>query len=182
MLPFSMNLLFTKFKQLYIERNGEGNNPTRVAATHAISIWMKRSKTYLRRVTIKAQNNAYEVNVMNDFVIYANSIIKILVMTMTNIVNEDDTNVTFLVESTRTHADVVSRSVSVAGENSSSRATEDLSFSLVSKKLDPMLIFKRKRTSKGRVHKEVKIAENHPDSVICSAQENFLIEETLMLE
>ena len=45
-----------------------------------------------------------------------------------------------------------------------------------------MLIFKRKRASRGGVHKEAKKAENDSDGMIYSAQENSWMEETLMLE
>ena len=76
-LPVSIYLLITKFKQLCRVQNGMGINPTRVAVTHSIRRWMKRSKMSLRRVVNKAQNDAHNVNVMNDFVPYENSINKI---------------------------------------------------------------------------------------------------------
>ena len=124
----------------------------------------------LRRVATEAQNNTYEVNAMNNFVAYANIIIKILFAPMKNIVNMDETNVPFSVKSTRTFADAVSKLVSVYGEHSSSRDTAALSFSLSGKKLDPMFIRKVKITSRERVCEEVKRSENRTDGAIYSCQ------------
>ena len=69
----------------------------------------------LRQFTNKAQNNACDVNVANDFVAYSNSSIKMLLVPMTKIVNMDETNSHFSAESTRTCADAGSRSVGVSG-------------------------------------------------------------------
>lgn len=124
----------------------------------------------LRRVTNKAKNITHDVNAMNDFAAYANSIIKMLLIPVTKIVNMDETNVPFSVKSTRTFADAVSKLVSVYGEHSSSRDTAALSFSLSGKKLDPMFIRKVKITSRERVCEEVKRSENRTDGAIYSCQ------------
>ena len=136
----------------------------------------------MRRVASILQNNANEVNVMNDFVSCANSFIEMLLVHMKRIANVDKTNDPFSSEITRAHVDAVSRLVGSSGENSSSRTVSTFSCSLSSEKLDHMLIFKGKRTIRGRVHKEVKKGEYFAYGIIYSPQENEWIDETLMLE
>ena len=53
---------------------------------------MKRSKASLKCVASKVQNNGHNFNVADLFVAYVNSVIKILLIRMRNIVNLDKIN------------------------------------------------------------------------------------------
>ena len=70
---------------------------------------MNRNRISLRRVTNKAQNNTYDVQVMNDLRDYVNFIIEMLKINKLNVVKMDETNVNFSVEATYTYDNKVIR-------------------------------------------------------------------------
>ena len=116
---------------------------------------MKRNRTSLRRVTNKAQNNVYDMQVMNDFIDYVNLMVKMLGINKCNVVNMDGTHVNFSTKATCTHDDKGNRTVSSVGAQSSNRATAALAWSLAGDKLVHFLTCKGKRTKRGLISKEL---------------------------
>ena len=71
------------------------------------------------------------------------------------------------------------KTVSYAGAQSSNRAIAALTCSLAGKKLIPFLIYKVKRTRRGKVRKELKKGYGHAKDVKYDVQENAWMDEEL---
>lgn len=177
-----MYQLIIKFKALYKVSRTSEDYPSDKAIESAIRRWMKRERISLRRITSKSQNTVYEENVMNDFVEFVNMLISMYDIPDANIVNIDETNVPFSVDSSTTYAETNSKTVGAKQANTSKRATALLGVTLSGEKLRPFLIFKAQRTERGRVRKEVKEGIGYADDVDCDVQHNAWVDEEVFID
>ena len=83
---------------------------------------MKCEHISLRHITSKSQNTVYEENVMNDFIEFVNMLISMYDIPDRNIVNIDETNVPFSVNSSARYAEMNSKTVGTKQANTLKRA------------------------------------------------------------
>ena len=157
--------LAMKFKALHKEIRVGEHFPSNEAIVSAMRRWMKRERISLRHITSESQNAVCEEDVMNDFVEFVNKCVSMRDIPKENIVNIDETNAPFSVDSNSTHAETNSPTVGAKQANTSKRATALLGVSLSGEKLPPCLIFKAQRTGRGRVRKELAEGIGYPDDV-----------------
>ena len=122
-----MYQLIITFKALYKLSHTSKDYPSDKAIESAIRRWMKRERISLRRITSKSQNTVHEENVMNDFVEFVNMLISMYDIPDANIVNIDETNVPFSVDSSATYTETNSKTVGAKQANTSKLAVQHIS-------------------------------------------------------
>lgn len=145
---------------------------------------MAREGFVYRRRTHIAQNTRHCSEVIDDFVSAVNDHIAMMNLPPELVVNIDETDLPFDIPANVTLARRGRKSIDVAGNGSSNRATALLAVTLTGEKLPMFLIFKAKRGA--RVHKEVTgrdlVQRGYPENVVISVQQNAWMDTTLMKE
>ena len=123
-----------------------------MAIRQRIYRWMVNERITSRRITHKAQNTRYVMDIENDFKAYIREQAKTHDIDPQYWVNIDETNIDFDIESGSTLADVGSRTVTAMYSGSNMRCTILLGVTASGDKLKPFIVWKG--TENGRIKKK----------------------------
>ena len=174
----SVNMLCAEYKRLSNELSSDNQK-----IRQRIYRWMEREGIVDRKITHQAQNTRHCDTQMADFVSYINERVEMLGIPWENVVNGDETNIDFSLDSSRTLNKRGSRTVSVKQAKSSQRATALLVVSQTGEKLKPFLIFKGKPGRTGRVSREFANPNLvYPSTIAYTVQQKAWMDEERMIE
>jgi hypothetical protein len=177
--PVTVSLLCAEYKRL----NPEDCEVPNFLIRQRIYRWMTRKHYCIRRITHQAQNTRHCADLIADWVDYICNQIKMLGVPPSNVVNFDETNANFSIDSTTTVNRKGERTVSVKRAKSTQRATVFLGVSMAGERLTPYIIFKGVDRASGRVQREFNSAKHsYPQTMKYTVQENAWMDETRMLD
>ena len=173
----TVNMLCAEYKKL----SGEEDISNGIVR-HRIYRWMAREGICNQQITHQAQNTHHCEIQMKNFVEYINFQIQNLNIKEDNVVNCDETNVDFSIDSSKTLNWKGHQTVAVTQAKSSQQATALLAVTLTGQKLKPYVIFKGNPGPKGRVIKEFTSNRfQYPNSNEYTVQKKAWMDENTML-